>query len=137
MTRSLVERRLFLAGGLMWLAACSQAADPADAVNLSQARADVEAGQAVLIDVREPLEHAQGVAPGARLLPRSQLGQRLGEIPRDPKRPVYLICATQNRSRATLQELRGQGAYTHVRYVVGGMKGWIGQGWPVVRPLGP
>lgn len=114
-------------------AGCAQA-DPADAVSLAEARAAHDAGTAILIDVREPQEHAQGVAKGAKLLPMSQLAERVGEIPTDASRPVYLICATQNRSRASLNALRERGAYGHVRFVSGGMSGWMRQGWPVVRP---
>jgi len=105
----------------------------ADAVSLEQARADHEAGRAVLIDIREPAEHATGVAAGARLLPMRQLASRLAEIPTDPARPVLLICNTQNRSSATLRALRQRG-YGHVRYVTGGMADWARRGWPMVAP---
>jgi rhodanese-related sulfurtransferase len=119
------------------LAACSgQDAPPAgspDAVSLDEARAALAAGRAVLIDIRERDEHAGGVAAGARLLPMSQLRQRVAEIPTDPATPVLLICHTQNRSSATLKALRRSG-YGHVRYVHGGMSGWMRRGWPVVAP---
>ena len=105
----------------------------ADGVNLEKARADLEAGRAVLIDIREPSEHATGVARGARLLPMKQLASRVQEIPTDPAQPVYLICNTQNRSRAVLKALRERG-YGHVRYVDGGMSGWAAKGWPMVPP---
>jgi rhodanese-related sulfurtransferase len=110
------------------------AADPM-AVDLDTARAENEAGRAVLIDIREPAEHATGVARGAQLLPMRQLSSRLGEIPADPRRPVLLICNTQNRSSATVKALRERG-YTHVSYVQGGMSEWVRRGWPVVRPGG-
>ncbi len=103
------------------------------AVSLDYARAEFEAGRAVLIDIREPDEHATGVAPGAMLLPMRQLGRRLAEIPTDPSRPVLLICRTQNRSSATLRALREHG-YGHVRYVHGGMSEWARRGWPMVKP---
>ena len=64
----------------------SRAAGDPDAVTLETARADLEAGRVVLIDVREPSEHATGVAAGARLLPMSQLSARVGEIPLDARR---------------------------------------------------
>ena len=114
--------------------ACSQAAADASAVSLDTARAEHEAGRAILIDIREPSEHATGVAAGARLLPMSQLGQRLAEIPADPARPVFLICNTQNRSPAVLRALRDTGGYRHVRYVHGGMSEWARRGWPMVKP---
>jgi rhodanese-related sulfurtransferase len=108
----------------------------ADSVSLDDARARTEAGTAILIDIREPQEHASGVAPGARLLPMSQLNQRWGEIPTDPDTPVLLICRTQNRSGAVMRALRGTGGYGHVYYVYGGMAEWAQRGWPMVRPGG-
>lgn len=122
---------LFL--GVLSMTAFSQPAANKDMVTLEQARADHEAGKVVLIDIREPMEHANGVAKGAKLLPMSQLRQRVGEIPTDPSKPVYLICNTQNRSSATLRALREHG-YSHVRYVNGGMSSWSLRGWPMVRP---
>lgn len=102
-------------------------------VSLEQARADYEAGRVVLIDIREPDEHATGVAAGARLLPMRQLAARLGEIPMDASKPVLLICNTQNRSKAVTDALRERG-YNHVRYVHGGMSEWARRGWPMVKP---
>ena len=115
------------------LAAGGVAAEEPDSVDLARARAEHEAGRAVLIDIREPEEHATGVAGGAQLLPMRQLAARLSEIPTDPRRPVLLICNTQNRSRATVRALRERG-FTHVRYVQGGMSEWVRRGWPVVAP---
>jgi rhodanese-related sulfurtransferase len=121
---------LVLAG----VAACSRGPSPADGIDLATARAEHEAGRAVLVDIREPAEHATGVAMGAKLLPMRQLRDRLAEIPADPARPVLLICNTQNRSKATLKALRDAGGHAHVRYVDGGMSEWARRGWPMVPP---
>jgi rhodanese-related sulfurtransferase len=129
--RRLVSAALLLAA-LATTGASLAAGDP-DAVSLEAARAEHEAGRAVLIDIREPAEHATGVARGAWQLPMSQLSKRVGEIPTDPTRPVLLICNTQNRSSATLRALRQHG-YSHVRYVNGGMSEWARRGWPLVKP---
>ena len=102
-------------------------------VTLDVARQELESGKAVVIDIREPQEHAMGVAPGMRLLPMRQLTARISEIPADPKQPVLLICNTQNRSSATLKYLREKG-YTNVRYVQGGMSEWARRAWPMVKP---
>ena len=126
MTLALLATALAAAG-------CGPAVADADVVSLDTARAEFEAGRAVLIDIREPAEHATGVAAGAQLLPMRQLGARLGEIPQDPAQPVLLICNTQNRSKATLKALRERG-YGHVRYVSGGMSEWARRGWPMVKP---
>ena len=115
------------------LAATRVTADEPAFVDLATARAEHEAGRAVLIDIREPAEHASGVARGAQLLPMRQLAARLAEIPTDTRRPVLLICNTQNRSSATAQALRQRG-FSHVRYVHGGMSEWVRRGWPLVPP---
>jgi len=114
------------------LAACSSASD-ADKVSLDDARAQHEAGQVTLIDIREPQEHRTGVAAGALLLPMSELAQKQTLIPKNSEKPVLLICNTQNRSKATLAALKEQG-YQNIRYVEGGMSQWAAKGWPLSRP---
>jgi len=85
--------------------ACSDAPPDADTlrVSLEEGRQLFESKQVLMFDIREPKEHATGVASGAVLLPMSQLNQRLGEIPKDPAQPVLLICNTQNRSGKVAQ----------------------------------
>ncbi|HOE43776.1 MAG TPA: rhodanese-like domain-containing protein [Rhodoferax sp.] len=134
-TLALSRRQLsiFVLGLGLSLSACSQTATSADSVTLEFARTELEAGRAILIDVREPDEHATGVAKGAQLLPMRQLGARLAEIPSASDKPVLLICNTQNRSSATLSALRERG-YKNLRFVQGGMSEWNRRGWPVVKP---
>ena len=135
-TLPLTRRFALMALGMgMGMASVGRAQAPADAdsVTLEVARRDLESGKARLVDIREPQEHATGVAAGAQLLPMRQLGSRLSEIPTDPRQPVLLICNTQNRSSATLKLLRERG-FTHVRFVQGGMSEWNRRGWPVIKP---
>ena len=128
--------RIFLVGTMLLfavgLAGCSDA-DAQDAVSLEFARTEHEAGRVTLIDIREPSEHVTGVAKGAQLLPMRQLSARVGEIPKDGDKPVLLICNTQSRSSSTLTALKKAG-YTNVKYVHGGMSGWVKRGWPTVKP---
>jgi rhodanese-related sulfurtransferase len=116
-------------GGLVL---CASADNPLD-VTLDFARAEHAAGRVTLIDIREPEEHATGVAAGAKLLPMRQLASRLGEVPNAADQPVLLICNTQNRSSATVHALRERG-YSNVRFVQGGMSEWARRGWPMVKP---
>lgn len=125
--------RLAIALGAGSIAFHASASLPADRVSLETARADAEAGRALLVDIREPQEHATGVSRVAKLLPMREIGARLAEIPKDPAKPVLLICNTQNRSRAVWQALRERG-YTNVRYVEGGMSEWARRGLPLVKP---
>jgi rhodanese-related sulfurtransferase len=100
-------------------------------VDLETARTALQGSRVMVFDIREPFEHATGVAQGARLLPMSQISARLAEIPKD--QPVMLMCNTQNRSRQVAEALQGIG-YSQVRYVQGGMSLWTMQGWPKVPP---
>ena len=131
-TTSRLRRRTVVATLVLGCVAAPAWADDLS-VSLEEARAAWESGRALLIDIREPNEHATGVAAGATLLPMSQLGRRLAEIPVDPGKPVLLICNTQNRSSRTLKALRERG-YGHVRFVNGGMSEWARRGWPMVAP---
>jgi rhodanese-related sulfurtransferase len=85
---------------------------------------------AVLVDVREPHEFRAGHAVGARLIPLSQLPANLDELPRTA--PVYLICATGNRSRTAAAYLQKQGFARPVN-VRGGTAAWLRAGLPIER----
>ena len=122
---------LILSLGGMALGAVAQTAAPS--VSLQDASDALAQSTAIVIDIREPGEHATGVAHGARLLPMSQLGKRLSEIPKAADQPVLLICHTQNRSARVAEQLRVAG-YTNISYVNGGMSQWARQQWPLVKP---
>jgi len=87
---------------------------------LKQARA---AG-AVIIDVREPDEYAEGHVAGARSLPLSELPARAQEVPND--QTVYLVCGGGGRSTQAADLLSEAGH--DVRSVAGGTRAWIASG---------
>lgn len=86
---------------------------------------------AVVVDVREPAEFGQHHVPGALLMPMGQLPSRMAEL--DRRAPVYVICATGNRSRAMTDVLRGAGF--DARSVAGGTQAWIRSGRPVEKGM--
>lgn len=102
-------------------------------VSLDEARQALETSSKVVIDIREPFEHAKGVAKGAKLIPMSQLGKRLAELPKPGAEPFLVICNTQNRSASIVGQLQSMG-YTNASYVNGGMSQWARQAWPMVQP---
>ena len=80
--------------------------------------------QTTVVDVREPAEYVAGHVPGAALVPMGQLTSRLDEI--DRSRPVYVVCASGNRSAAMTDVLVASGydAYS----VTGGTAAWTRSG---------
>lgn len=102
-------------------------------VSLEDARIALETSATIVIDIREPHEHANGVAKGAKLMPMSQLGDRLAELPKPGAEPFWVICHTQNRSVNIVGQLQSMG-YTNASYVNGGMSQWARQAWPMVKP---
>ena len=66
----------------------------------------IDAG-ATIIDVRTPEEFRDGAYPGARNIPVSSLGTRLGEIPKD--KPVVLYCASGARSASAARAMKQAG----------------------------
>lgn len=118
---------------LLGMAANAMAQAGAPFVSLEAARAAIEQSSQIVIDIREPDEHATGVAKGAVLIPMSQLGKRLAELPQPAKQPFLVICNTQNRSSRVVEQLRTMG-YTNASYVKGGMSLWAARGWPMVKP---
>jgi adenylyltransferase/sulfurtransferase len=77
-----------------------------------------------VLDVREPWEWAVGnLAPmGARLIPLGELGDRIGEIPRD--RPIVVVCKSGHRSARAAELLARQGL-SRVRNLEGGLADWV------------
>ncbi|MDR6864702.1 rhodanese-like domain-containing protein [Phycicoccus sp. 3266] len=95
--------------------------------------AAAHADGATVIDVREPGEYVGGHVPGAVLVPMGQLPSRTSEL--DRSRPLYVICATGNRSGAMTDYLRRAGfdAWS----VAGGTSAWARSGRPVITGTRP
>ena len=88
---------------------------------------------AVLVDVRDPEETAQGLPRGALPLGRGFLELRIGQEVPDIDRPLLLLCATGARSLFAADDLRSLG-YRDVRKVDGGFQRWKAEGLPFVTP---
>ncbi|HET7477038.1 MAG TPA: rhodanese-like domain-containing protein [Dermatophilaceae bacterium] len=88
---------------------------------------------AVVVDVREPAEYVDGHIPGAMLVPMGQLPSRLSEL--DRARPVYVVCASGNRSSAMADYLARAGF--DARSVAGGTAAWAKSGRPIVTGSRP
>ena len=98
--------------------------------------AEVAAGDAVLVDIREAEEFSEGRIPGAVHVPRGMLEFRADpsspyhQPPLDPSARVILHCASGGRSALAAATLRDMG-YERVAHLDGGMKAWKEAGKPV------
>ena len=97
---------------------------------------ELEAARATgapLIDVREPGEYVTAHVPGAVLIPLGEVVERVDEV--DADGPVYVICASGNRSARAVQWYRSQGidAYN----VAGGTQAWVTSGKPAASGSSP
>jgi rhodanese-related sulfurtransferase len=93
------------------------------------AESRVQAGEAVLVDVRERVEWNAGHAPGAVHMPLSRLAGG-AELPGAVQgRPVVAVCRSGHRSRQAARLLAARGI--DAADVKGGMTAWERAGLPV------
>ena len=95
-------------------------------IDIDQLAAKLQQEGTFLVDVREPDEFAEAHVPGARSVPMGRLPDALSDADRDV--PVYVICASGNRSSAMTDVLIGAGF--DATNVAGGTKAWINAGHP-------
>ena len=89
-----------------------------------------QAAGAVLIDVRETEEFAQGRAQGAVHLSKGVLELRIEEVIPDTSTPIVCYCGGGSRSALAADNLQKMG-YTNVASMAGGLKAWKIQGLPI------
>ncbi len=97
-------------------------------VDVERARELIDAGQALILDVREPEEFERGHLPAARLLPLRLLLDQAGVLPR--RRTILLVCRSGRRSLRALHMLRGLG-FESLHNLEGGILSWRAEGLPV------
>jgi sulfur-carrier protein adenylyltransferase/sulfurtransferase len=104
-------------------ASCELANDLMESITTAELRALLKGGyQGILIDVREPEEHAVAHIDGARLVPLGTLPDQLEYLPKD--REILIHCKAGGRSARAVQFLLDHG-FTNVKNVAGGMDAWL------------
>jgi rhodanese-related sulfurtransferase len=97
-------------------------------ISPAAAKALVDRGEAVLVDIREPMEHARERIPGARLVPLSRLDA--GAVAAAARGTLVIFhCLSGNRTHTNAACLAG--AAPGKAYVVaGGLNAWKAAGLP-------
>jgi rhodanese-related sulfurtransferase len=106
-------------------------------LSVDQVAAELDGGDAILIDVREQVERDQaGVIPGAVHAPRGMLefyADPTSPYHRpefDPDRRIILHCAAGGRSAMSADVLQRMG-YGRVAHLDGGFTAWKAAGQPI------
>ncbi len=100
-------------------------------IGVEDAAAAVDAGDALLVDVREDDEWAAGRAPDAVHVPLARVPKRLDDL--DERRgddALIFICRSGNRSAQAAQAAAAAGL-EDVSSVDGGMNDWVSAGLPL------
>jgi len=104
----------------------------ASSVTTLQATQMMNRQDAVLIDVREDAEYANGRIIGARHVPLSQLDSRARELQKHKSKPLIAYCETGTRSAGAIAILRKHG-FENVFNLSGGFAAWQQAGLPVEK----
>lgn len=95
----------------------------------AEVRAAIDSGDAVLIDVREPFEHAEASIRGAHSVPLAQVDPS-AILEQHAGRTLILHCKAGGRSA---QAARRFPPDTPVHHLAGGIDAWSDAGFPIVR----
>ena len=102
-------------------------------ISVAEARARLSANpHAILIDVREDHEWQAGHATEAQHLGKGILERDLERLFPDSHCELIMYCGGGYRSVLTCDAAQKMG-YKNVRSVIGGYKGMVAAGWPMVK----
>lgn len=87
---------------------------------------------ALVLDVREPSEWADGHIAKARHIPLRQLKDKLGELEKHKGKPIIAVCRSGNRSVHACSVLKRAG-FEKLHNLAGGMQAWDQAGLPKER----
>ena len=104
----------------------TQTVTPAQAVQL------INKEDALILDIREDNELAQGSIRGSKHYALSVLKQRLDELKQYADKPVIAYCKMGNRSNEACNILR-QNNFINVVSLKGGIEAWKTENLPVVK----
>ena len=91
-------------------------------ISAEDAKARMDAGDVIVLDVRTPEEYAQGYIEGAILLPDYEIAGKAETVLADKDATILLYCRSGNRSAGAAKKLVEMG-YTDV-YDFGGIFDW-------------
>ncbi len=97
-------------------------------IDARQLKAKLDAGEAILIDIREHNEHAVEHIIGARLAPLSALDSH--DFDRDHDKIAVFHCKSGMRTQTNAAKLLAKG-FRDAYFLQGGIEAWKAAGFPV------
>ena len=88
--------------------------------------------KALVIDVCEPAEFANGHVGGAKNIPLAQLQERLPQVAKNKAVPVIMVCAKGGRAARAVGIAKGLG-YDKAQTLSGGLAAWRSANMPVEK----
>ena len=101
-------------------------------VTTSEATRLMNHDDALVLDIREQKEYAEGHIPGAFNLPMSALEKRVSEIDKYKEKPVVVVCRMGSTAGAGGKTLKKSG-FSNVVRMAGGMMEWNSAGLPTKK----
>lgn len=87
---------------------------------------------ALVLDVREADEFANGHLPEAKHIPLGKLAERASELEKFKDKPIIVCCASGVRSGKACGEL-GKLGFARTYNISGGVDAWVGAGYPIKK----
>ncbi|HEX5761939.1 MAG TPA: molybdopterin-synthase adenylyltransferase MoeB [Solirubrobacterales bacterium] len=100
-----------------------------------EAAQEIEGGDVVLIDTREPHEFQEARLEGGKLVPPGLLAEEIEAKAPDKSARTILYCRSGNRSYKAAEQMQALG-YEDVASMAGGILAWQEQGLPVLAAEG-
>jgi molybdopterin/thiamine biosynthesis adenylyltransferase/rhodanese-related sulfurtransferase len=119
----------------MGMATGAQAKQQVEEIEPFEAAQEIEGGDVVLIDTREPHEFQEARIEGGKLVPPGLLADEIATAAPDKSARTILYCRSGNRSYKAAEQLEALG-YADVASMAGGILAWQEQGLPVVATEG-
>jgi molybdopterin/thiamine biosynthesis adenylyltransferase/rhodanese-related sulfurtransferase len=113
----------------------TQVKAPVEEIEPFEAAQEIEGGDVVLIDTREPHEYQESHLDGGKLVPPGLLADEIVTAAPDKSARTIVYCRSGNRSYKAAEQMEALG-YTDVASMAGGILAWQEQGLPVLAAEG-
>ena len=113
----------------------TQVKAPVEEIEPFEAAQEIEGGDVVLIDTREPHEYQEAHLDGGKLVPPGLLGDEIASAAPNKSARTIVYCRSGNRSYKAAEQMEALG-YTDVASMAGGILAWQEQGLPVLAAEG-